>query len=159
MKQTPYTKSTVERITLDTSVRYKPENAEAIDGRCKDLSVGGLYLKSAYVFNVDDVIAVTFSLSFDGQQFDVSCNARVAWSNQEQNKRKPDYPAGVGLEFKGLSEDRVALLARFVDSYDKNKKMNMVCAWCGSHLGMRKGPDGKVSHGICVRCKERHFKP
>ena len=30
-----------------------------------------------------------------------------------------------------------------------------VCAWCGKV--MKEGPEGRVSHGICKECFEKHF--
>ena len=43
-------------------------------------------------------------------------------------------------------------LEKFIDSYEEEKRMNVVCAWCGGSLGQRKGPFGKTSHGVCEQC-------
>ena len=31
--------------------------------------------------------------------------------------------------------------------------MNAICAWCGKSLGVRRGPEGRITHGICAECK------
>lgn len=31
--------------------------------------------------------------------------------------------------------------------------MRVECGWCGADLGVRQGPAGEVSHGICKPCQ------
>jgi hypothetical protein len=33
--------------------------------------------------------------------------------------------------------------------------MNVVCAWCKAEMGVKPGPDGKTSHGMCDRCQAK----
>jgi len=40
------------------------------------------------------------------------------------------------------------------NSSEKEKKMKVVCAWCGKELGFKEG-NGGISHGICETCKEK----
>jgi len=30
--------------------------------------------------------------------------------------------------------------------------METICCKCQKHMGWKKGPEGKVSHGICIEC-------
>lgn len=41
-----------------------------------------------------------------------------------------------------------------INSINEKSKMKIVCAWCGADLGLRRGPDGTLSHGICTECLE-----
>lgn len=145
-------KSFMERIVFETMVQYTPLHEVLFSGLSSDLSVGGLYLRTKTLLDVKDTFAVSFTLPFQGQEVSISCNARIAWTNFETNRRKPDYTSGVGLQFLDLAHKDHSTLSRFVEAHDESKKMNAVCAWCNSHLGLRKGPFGAITHGICKQC-------
>lgn len=153
-------KSYMERVAFETIVQYEPLHGGILSDLCSDLSVGGLYLRTKFPFDIHGTVALSFSIPNQEQEISISCKANVAWTNFNTNRRKTDYPCGVGLQFLDLSCQDLATLSRFIDVYDENKKMNVLCAWCGKHLGMRKGPFGTTSHGICSQCYkkfERNF--
>lgn len=148
-------KSSMERIVFATAVQYEPEDESKRSDLTCDLSQGGLYLSSRYPFDTDEKLLLSFAIPKPGQDLAISCHARVAWTNTDTDRRKIEYPPGAGLQFLDLSGTDRTALARFINAYDTNKKMDVVCAWCGAHLGLRKGPLGKTSHGICVQCREK----
>ena len=150
-----HSKNTAERVQFETIVHYAPADDHTCSGHCGDLSVGGIYLKTDDTFDTDETIHLSFSLPAEDDIKPISCDARVAWTNYLSNRRKPGYPAGVGLQFLNLSETETSTLEKFIDAYDDNKKMNVLCAWCGSSLGLRKGPIGVTSHGLCDECREK----
>ena len=152
---TPVNKSTLERVLFETVVNYSPTDDSHCSGHCGDLSVGGIYLKTDYPFDKGETVNLSFTLPDKKQQKQISCSAKVAWTNFLPNRRKPSYPSGVGLQFLDLPEEVSSTLSQFVEAYDDKKKMNVLCAWCGSSLGLRKGPFGKTSHGICGDCREK----
>ena len=151
---TPRKRSSMERILFATTVQYKPADQSRHSDLCCDLSKGGLYLRTGYPFDTDEMLAVTFAIPKEEQDISISCNARVAWTNLETKRRKIEYPSGAGLEFLDLSSADETRLATFIEAYDESKKMQVVCAWCGQYLGLRKGPYGATSHGICAHCRE-----
>ena len=148
-------KSFMERIIFEEYIHYGPTHKYIFRDLCSDLSVGGLYLRTTFPFNIDEIIALSFSIPFKEQEIPFSCNARVAWTNFVTVRRKPAYQPGVGLQFLDLSREDLTTLSKFIDSYDENKKMNVLCAWCGKNLGFRKGPFGTTSHGICSQCRKK----
>lgn len=150
-------KSTLERVLFETDVSYKTTNGETLLGRSCDLSVGGIYLQTKQFLSENETMSIAFSIPNEGGGHNITCKARVAWANYNHDKLKLDYPPGAGLEFVKLSMDCSSTLSKFINKYDENKKMNMICAWCGIHLGLRKGPYGKTSHGICSECKKIYF--
>ena len=152
--QPPFNRGTSERVLFETVVEFKPSMERSISGHCGDLSVGGIYLKTDYPFDPEETVSLSFVLPEDNAPRQISCKARVAWTNPKGNRRKPCYPSGVGLQFLNLSKSAASKISRFIDAYDDNKKMNVLCAWCGSSLGLRKGPIGVTSHGICSKCRE-----
>ena len=145
----------MERIKFETTVHYKPSRENRHSDLCCDLSEGGLYIRTKYPFDTDATMTLSFSLPKQEEEISISCKARVAWTNLASNRRKTEYPSGVGVQFLDLSHESTAALSRFIGTYDERKKMNVVCAWCGSDLGMRNGPLGTTSHGICSHCREK----
>ena len=148
-------KSSMERIIFETAVQYAPSRESQQSDLCCDLSEGGLYIRTNYPFDTDETLTLSFSIPQHEQAVSISCHARVAWTNFETNRRKTEYPSGVGVQFLNLSCEDLTELSKFIGAYDENKKMNVVCAWCGSDLGLRSGPFGKTSHGICRQCREK----
>jgi len=151
------TKSTLERVLLETDVFYRHPNGQSLCDRCCDLSTGGIYLQTKSFLKVDEKVFISFSIPLKDRELEISCKTRVAWTNFDHDKLKTHYPPGIGLEFTEISREDLSILSDFIYKYDEDKKMNMICAWCGKHLGMRKGPYGKTSHGICDECKKNCF--
>jgi uncharacterized protein (TIGR02266 family) len=145
-------KSLLERVIFETTIKYKALAETSRSDLSGNLSTGGLYLRTKLPLEVDDILSLSFSLPGD---LSISCEARVAWTNFDKNRRKPDYATGVGLQFLNLSSEELSTLEKFIDNYEEEKRMNVVCAWCGVSLGQRKGPSGKTSHGVCEQCRER----
>ena len=59
---------------------------------------------------IDDDLTLTFSLPGQDEKA-VSCGARVAWVNQEENPLKPELPSGVGVQFVDLAPEDLASIA------------------------------------------------
>jgi uncharacterized protein (TIGR02266 family) len=148
-------KSLLERVIFEATIKYKSLPEINLSGLSSNLSVGGLYLRTRLPLKIDDVLSLSFSLPGQTEASTLSCDARVAWTNFDKNRRKPDYAAGVGLQFLNLSSEDLSTLEKFIDSYEEEKRMNVVCAWCGNSLGQRKGPFGKTSHGVCEQCRKK----
>ena len=146
-------RSAMGRVIFEASVEYRYGH-EQLSGSSGDLSPGGLYLKTKHQLRIDDSILLSFTLPYHEKGFSISCRARVAWTNYDINRRKPIYASGVGLQFLELSHEEQSTLSAFIDNYDESKKMDVVCAWCGNPLYIRKGPHGTKSHGICKQCHE-----
>ena len=144
-------KSSLERVIFEARIKYNSSPEIQLSGLSCNLSKGGLYLRTQLSLEADDTLSLSFSLP--GQE-PISCDARVAWTNFAKNKRKPDYATGVGLQFLNLDAEDLAKLEKFIDAYDQEKRMNVVCAWCGKFLGLRKGPSGRTSHGVCEQCRD-----
>lgn len=148
-------KSFMERVRFETIIHYEPLNENMRSDMCRGLSVGGLYLKTEFPFQVNEILSLSFSIPTQGQEIKISCKARVAWTNLNNNRRKSAYLSGVGLQFLDLSSESVTALSKFIEECDENKKMNVVCPWCGSYLGLRKGPVSMKSQDICNQCREK----
>ncbi len=144
--------SLLDRVIFEATIKYKSLAEINLSGLSSNLSTGGLYLRTKLPLAVDDTLFLSFSLP---GEVSISCDARVAWTNFDKNRRKPDYTTGVGLQFLNLASKDLSTLEKFIATYEEEKRMNVVCAWCGGSLGQRKGPFGKTSHGVCEQCRER----
>jgi uncharacterized protein (TIGR02266 family) len=147
-------KNFMERVIFEQNVEYEPSQEAILSGLSSNISVGGLYLRTKVPFEIDDTLMLSFPLPYQEQEVSISCNARVAWTNYDLNRHKPDYASGVGLQFLDISHEDRSTLSNFLETYDEKKKMNVACAWCGNNLGMRTGPFGTTSHGLCNQCRE-----
>ena len=102
------------RIKADARVYYDALQSKLLSSYSVDFSTGGVYLTTDYPFDVDDHITIKFSLP--GLELDcVSCEARVAWVNNETNRCKPDYPLGVGLQFINLAPEDLHSISSFLE--------------------------------------------
>ena len=113
----PIIKPFGSRIKVATTVHYEPCHGMALSGLSDDLSVGGLYLRTNLLLGQNEVLKVSFPLP--GQEKVVSCNASVAWTNFAVNRRKPETPKGVGLQFEDLSLEDLIALSTFVGHHNE----------------------------------------
>jgi len=102
----------VKRLKSEMRVYYGPSRQTVLSGFSVDLSTGGLFIKTDFPIDIDENLALIFSLP--GQEKAVSCKARVAWVNLKNNLRKPELPPGVGVQFIDLSLDAMKAIRRFL---------------------------------------------
>ena len=106
----PLTQGACKRLKSEMRVYYGPPPQTVLSDFSVDLSTGGLYLKTNMPLEIDEELMLIFSLP--GQEKEaVSCSARVAWVNQEENPLKPELPSGMGVQFVNLSPEDLASIA------------------------------------------------
>ena len=106
----PLTQGACNRLKSEMRVYYGPPPQTVLSDFSVDLSTGGLYLKTKMPLGIDDDLTLTFSLPGQDEKA-VSCGARVAWVNQEENPLKPELPSGVGVQFVDLAPEDLASIA------------------------------------------------
>ena len=106
----PLTQGACKRLKSEMRVYYGPPPQTVLSDFSVDLSTGGLYLKTKMPLGIDDDLTLTFSLPGQDEKA-VSCGARVAWVNQEENPLKPELPSGVGVQFVDLAPEDLASVA------------------------------------------------
>ena len=110
----PLTQGICERLKSKMRAYYGPSLQTVLSDFSVDFSTGGLYLKTNIPLGVDDDLMLTFSLPGQEKK-SVSCGARVAWVNQEENPLKPGLPSGVGVKFIDLAPEDLASIASCLD--------------------------------------------
>ena len=102
-----------KRMRAQLRVAYGPEPQKPLTEYSVDLSTGGLYLQTDNPLDVNENLTLRFTLP-DMHKM-VTCKARVAWVNTKHNPRKPDFPAGMGIQFVDMSLEDVKSIRRFLE--------------------------------------------
>lgn len=82
-----------------------------LQGRCIDISSGGMFLDCHPVAEQGECLLMRFMLP-DADRSVVELKGRIAWVNSERQIIKPDYPLGYGIEFVEIAEPTGILLRR-----------------------------------------------
>jgi len=102
-----------QRIRAEVRVYYGPSPQKQLSEFSVDMSTGGLYLKTDFPLPLNENLTIRFSLP--DHKGIVSCQARVAWVNAKDDPRKPDLPAGMGIQFVDLSLQDMKSIRRFLE--------------------------------------------
>jgi hypothetical protein len=81
-----------------------------IDGRCEDISEGGMLLLADRGCQVNEEVEVRFALPIEGKI--AACRARVQWVRPRPDR--PHAPQAIGLEFVDLGGEQRTSIARYV---------------------------------------------
>jgi len=102
------------RIKTVVRIYYSAFQSKLLSDYSVDLSTGGLFLITNYPFDVDDNLTLKFPIP-GPEEKTVSCKAKIAWVNNETNRRKPEYPLGVGLQFVDLAPEDLLSIESFLE--------------------------------------------
>jgi len=97
------------RAPYRTPVRILSSWGE-VDGRCEDISEGGMLILSDQACQPNEEVTVRFALPIEGRV--AVCKAKVQWV-----RARPDRPyasQAIGLEFQAVPNDLRASLSRYV---------------------------------------------
>jgi Tfp pilus assembly protein PilZ len=101
-----------QRYSFTTDVQFL-KHGEPEYGVTADISKGGIFIAVPGHNIPDDPIDLSFSLPLREGNLLVAARGRVAWENRVDNLKKPDYPAGVGVEFTDIDPVIVLLIENF----------------------------------------------
>ncbi len=102
------------RYSYSIDVQYL-KNGEPRYGVTADISKGGLYIAVPNDSIPDDPVDLLFSLSHEGRDILVAARGRVAWENRHGDLKKPNYPAGVGIEFTDIDPSIVLMIEQYFE--------------------------------------------
>ncbi len=97
------------RAPYRTPVRVRAAFGE-VDGRCEDVSEGGMLLLSTQALKQNDEVSVRFALPIEGRV--CVCKARVQWVRTRADRAITQL--ATGLEFLDLSNEVRASIAQYV---------------------------------------------
>ena len=113
----PATERSGKRLKSELRVYYGPSKQIMLAGFSIDLGIGGLYLQTAFPLDIGSNLTLIFSLP--DHEKSVSCKAKVAWDNSEnQPPHKSELPSGVGLQFIDLHPGDLVLISKFIEKHE-----------------------------------------
>lgn len=105
-----------ERIKVDIPAFYGFED-KMEKGIILDISEGGAFLSATVNLKEGAVLEIKFLVPNTNQM--IKTWAKIIWINSENNKKKERYPAGMGLEFIGISKEHMQILRNFIKEANK----------------------------------------
>ena len=81
-----------------------------------NVSTGGVFIEANDILPVDTLLKIKFKLP-DNDNI-ITCNARVAWTNEPEQLKKINLPPGMGIQFVDLSLDNLQAIRNFLKEGD-----------------------------------------
>jgi two-component system, OmpR family, alkaline phosphatase synthesis response regulator PhoP len=94
------------------AVRFNWQD-QTINGKCLDISGGGMFLETPADVPVGTLLTLEFILP-SGMNLTSSCQGEVMWLNRKPNLFKPHYPVGMGVRFDAPSKLLIDEISRYM---------------------------------------------
>src|SRR4051794_15026934 len=108
-----------KRAPVSLKVRFKSATVdEFIEHYSKDVSRGGIYIKSSQPMQVGTLLKFQFQLKDESAL--IRGVGRVVWTRVEEDATA-DNPAGMGIKFIKMDNDSRAMVERIVDAHEPEK--------------------------------------
>jgi CheY-like chemotaxis protein len=103
-----------QRCKTRILVHYSFDSTNSFSGYSIDLNSGGLFLETTNPNTFDAPFNIEFKLPASWPT--IQCKARPAWVNDPQNRKKPDLPAGIGIQFLDLPPTHMNAIQDYIKS-------------------------------------------
>jgi uncharacterized protein (TIGR02266 family) len=101
-----------QRFTTRFTVNYGVMASELLKVYSMDLNSGGIFLSTDHPLEINTMFHMEFILPETDNT--IRCQARVAWVNQLESPKKPQLPAGMGVQFLSLSQADKEAIERYI---------------------------------------------
>jgi uncharacterized protein (TIGR02266 family) len=81
-----------------------------------NMSNGGVFIETTNIRRVNTPLVIKFNLP--SSEAIITCNARVAWTNESGQLRKSSFPPGMGIQFLDLSLEDLQDIREFLRDGD-----------------------------------------
>jgi uncharacterized protein (TIGR02266 family) len=102
------------RYRVRLAIYYGSEQQELMANYSVNMNSGGIFIETNRILPVDTPLMVEFMLPGKKGKL-IACKARVAWTNEPGDRKSPHLPAGMGLQFLGLSLDDIHAIRDFLE--------------------------------------------
>jgi|WetSurMetagenome_2_1015567.scaffolds.fasta_scaffold498965_1 uncharacterized protein (TIGR02266 family) len=106
-----------KRLKTRLRVKYSVKTLESYYNYSIDINTGGLFLETENPLTVDTPIDLEFQLPDVGSV--IRCKARGAWVNDPKERKKPNLPAGMGMQFMDLSHVDMMAINDYVNNLNR----------------------------------------
>ena len=100
------------RTPVEAPVKLRTRD-KIISGNTHDISVGGIYVKVPE--HLEEGIFIRLEVYLPGQDKPLEASGRIAWSNTGDNRPKPLYPQGYGVEIIDFENTDEQLFAEYLE--------------------------------------------
>lgn len=101
-----------KRVPVQTPVQVSTES-KALRGNAHDLSPKGLYVSVPE--NLEEGVFIRLEVYLPGQKKPLEASGRIAWSNKGDNRPKPFYPQGYGIELTNFENNDDESLGEYLE--------------------------------------------
>jgi uncharacterized protein (TIGR02266 family) len=105
-----------QRFNVRLRVHYGAEAHALLCDYSIDLSTGGLFLACEDPLPRDTPLSMEFILPTSENA--IRCNARVAWVNDQELRRKSALPTGMGVQFLDLTLSDMDAIREYIKSFN-----------------------------------------
>jgi uncharacterized protein (TIGR02266 family) len=103
-----------QRIKARIPIHYSVMSGDFLNDYCIDLNTGGMFLQTKHPFMVDTTLSLEFKLPTNGST--IRCKARGAWVNDPAQRKKPNLPPGMGVQFLDISLSDMNAIQDYIKS-------------------------------------------
>jgi uncharacterized protein (TIGR02266 family) len=101
-----------QRFVARLAVSYGVIASDLLKDYSLDLNCGGMFLATDNPLDIDTMLYVEFILPESGRT--ICCQARVAWVNRLEAPKKPQLPAGMGVQFISLNRTDLEAIQNYI---------------------------------------------
>jgi CheY-like chemotaxis protein len=103
-----------QRCKTRLLIHYGFDSSNTFSDYSIDLNSGGLFLETTNTKTFDTPFNIEFKLPANWPT--IQCKARKAWVNEAQNRKKPELPAGIGIQFLDLPPSGMNAIQDYIKS-------------------------------------------
>lgn len=104
------------RRTIRLAIYIGPNGHDLMTNYTVNVSTGGVFIEAEDILPVDTSLRIKFKLP--DKDSIITCNARVAWTNEPGKLKKDSLPPGMGIQFVDLSLDNLQAIRNFLKEGD-----------------------------------------
>jgi uncharacterized protein (TIGR02266 family) len=104
------------RRNIRLAIYCDPDQQKLMTNYTVNLSAGGVFIEAEDILPVDTTLEIKFKLP--DNDIIITCNARVAWTNEPGLLKKDSLPPGMGIQFVDLSLNNLQAIRNFLKEGD-----------------------------------------
>ncbi len=102
------------RYRVRLAIFYGSDQQQLMTNYSVNMNTGGIFVETIKILAVDTPLVVEFMLPSKKGKL-ITCNARVAWTNEPGDRKSPHLPPGMGLQFLDLSLENLRDIRDFLE--------------------------------------------
>jgi uncharacterized protein (TIGR02266 family) len=101
------------RFKVRLAIYYGRDQQRRMTDYAVNLGTGGIFIETDNVLSVDTPVIAEFMLPLNDSP--ITCNSRVAWTNEPGDLKSSNLPPGMGLQFLDLSLENIRAIRDYIN--------------------------------------------